>query len=38
MQCSLAPRIACIRAGPRTAAHPDPGVRLLQAGTVASRK
>jgi hypothetical protein len=23
---------------PRTAAHPDPGMRLLQAGTVGSRK
>ena len=33
MQCSLAPRIACIRAGPLMAAHPDPGARLLHAGT-----
>ena len=37
MQCSLAPRIACIRAGPAIAAQPDPGVRLLHAGTAASR-
>src|SRR5262245_7181209 len=38
MQCSLAPRIACMRAAPLMAAHPDPGVRLLHAATAGSRK
>jgi hypothetical protein len=37
MQCSLAPRIACIRAVPLTAAHPDPRRALIarQHGRVA---
>ncbi len=31
MQCSLAPRIACVRLKPPIAAQPLPGSRLLQA-------
>src|SRR5262245_1761760 len=38
MQCSLAPRIACIRAAPLIAAQPEPGARLLHAATAGSRK
>src|SRR5215469_10523781 len=38
MQCSLAPRIACMRAAPLMAAHPDLGARLLHAATAGSRK
>ena len=34
MQASLAPRIACPRLMPPTAAHPEPGVRLLHAAAV----
>ena len=30
MQCSLVPRMACVRLNPSSAAHPVPGVRLLQ--------
>ena len=32
MQCSLAPRIACILAAPATAAQPDPGRALVAGG------
>src|SRR5215469_5337891 len=38
MQCSLAPRIACMRAAPLMAAHPEPGTRLLHAAVAGSRK